>query len=209
MTDDMQDQEFVEYVLKTVVDNPDDVSVDRTIDEMGVLLSVTVNPDDMGKVIGKSGQTAKAIRTLLKVVGAKHDARVNMKIIEPEGGNGGRGEGGAAAAAPAAAAPDADSGSAGGFAPQAPAQPQPGTTDAADDVPVSERSEDEAVAAQHETDAAMPQPENDNSEVDEATGNPVPQEPRAASEPPVESTPAASEEQRDQALHEKSPLDEL
>ncbi len=67
MTDDMQDQEFVEYVLKTVVDNPDDVHVDRTIDEMGVLLSVTVNPDDMGKVIGKSGQTAKAIRTLLKV----------------------------------------------------------------------------------------------------------------------------------------------
>lgn len=82
---DEQDQQFVEYVLKTIVDNPDDVNVDRTIDEMGVLISVSVNPDDMGKVIGKSGQTAKAIRTLLKVVGAKHDARVNMKIIEPEG----------------------------------------------------------------------------------------------------------------------------
>ena len=202
MTDDMQDQEFVEYVLKTVVDNPDDVHVDRTIDEMGVLLSVNVNPDDMGKVIGKSGQTAKAIRTLLKVVGAKHDARVNMKIIEPEGGNGRNGSGGDVA--PAAA----DFGKADQNATPAQA-PQPGTTDAADDVPVNERSEGEAVAAQHETDAAMPQPENDNSEVDEATGNPVPQEPRAASEPPVEQTPAASEEQRDQALHEKSPLDEL
>jgi predicted RNA-binding protein YlqC (UPF0109 family) len=193
MTDDMQDKEFVEYVLKTVVDNPDDVHVDRTIDEMGVLLSVSVNPDDMGKVIGKSGQTAKAIRTLLKVVGAKHDARVNMKIVEPEDGNGGGGQ----------AAPAADAGSAGG------AVPQPGTTDAADDVPADETNVGEAVAAQHETDAAMPQPEVDNSAVDEATGNPAPQEPRSASEPPVESTPAASEEQRDQALHEKSPLDEL
>ena len=199
MTDDMQDQEFVEYVLKTVVDNPDDVHVDRTIDEMGVLLSVNVNPDDMGKVIGKSGQTAKAIRTLLKVVGAKHDARVNMKIIEPEGGNGGHG--GGDNAAPPAAAPSA--GAADGAA------PQPGTTDAADDVPASERSEGEAVAAQHETDAAMPQPENDNSAVDEATGQPAPAEPVSAQEPPVEQTPAASEEQRDQALHEKSPLDEL
>lgn len=205
MTDDMQDQEFVEYVLKTVVDNPDDVHVDRTIDEMGVLLSVNVNPDDMGKVIGKSGQTAKAIRTLLKVVGAKHDARVNMKIIEPEGGNGGRGSNGSGDdVAPAAA----DFGKADQNA--APAQaPQPGTTDAADDVPADERSEDEAASAQHETDAAMPQPVNDNSEVDEATGNPAPNEPHAASEPPIESTPAASQEAHDQALHEKSPLDEL
>lgn len=81
-----QDQQFVEYVLKAIVDNPDAVSVDRTVDEMGVLISVTVHPDDMGKIIGKAGQTAKAVRTLLKVVGAKNDARVNMKIIEPEGG---------------------------------------------------------------------------------------------------------------------------
>lgn len=202
MTDDMQDKEFVEYVLKTVVDNPDDVHVDRTIDEMGVLLSVSVNPDDMGKVIGKSGQTAKAIRTLLKVVGAKHDARVNMKIVEPEGSDNGGGS--AASASQAADTPVADA-----FANSDSAVPQPGTTDAADDVPVDERSEGEAIAAQHETDAAMPQPENDNSEVDEATGNPVPQEPRSASEPPVESTPAASETERDRALHEKSPLDEL
>lgn len=81
-----QDQQFVEYVLKAIVDNPDDVQVTRTVDDMGVLISVSVNPDDMGKIIGKAGQTAKAVRTLLKVVGAKNDARVNMKIIEPEGG---------------------------------------------------------------------------------------------------------------------------
>jgi len=85
MTDDMQDQEFVEYVLKTVVDNPDDVHVDRTIDEMGVLLSVNVNPDDMGKVIGKAGATAKSLRTLLRVLGSHNDERVNLKIVEPEG----------------------------------------------------------------------------------------------------------------------------
>lgn len=205
MTDDMQDKEFVEYVLKTVVDNPDDVQVERTIDEMGVLLSVSVNPDDMGKVIGKSGQTAKAIRTLLKVVGAKHDARVNMKIIEPEGGNGGNnGSGGDVAPAAAVAPATADF----GRTDQA-AAPQPGTTDAADDIPAEDTSVAEAAAAQHQTDAAVPQPEVDNSAVDEATGQPAPQEPVSAQEPPVEQTPAASEQQRDQALHEKSPLDEL
>lgn len=198
MTDDMQDKEFVEYVLKTVVDNPDDVRVDRTIDEMGVLLSVSVNPDDMGKVIGKSGQTAKAIRTLLKVVGAKHDARVNMKIIEPEDGQGG---GGAAAAGTSAAG-----GAVAADVTDAAAQ----RTQDADTPPPSEQSEGEAVAAQHETDAAIPQPENDNSEVDEASGKPVPQEPLSASERAPEQTPAASESQRQQAVYEeKSPLDEL
>lgn len=80
-----QDQEFVEYVVKALVDNPDKVKVERTIDEMGVLISLHVDPADMGQVIGRQGQTAKSIRTLLKVVGAKSNARVNMKIIEPEG----------------------------------------------------------------------------------------------------------------------------
>lgn len=79
------DQQFVEYVVKAIVDNPDAVKVSRTIDEKGVLLELTVNPDDMGKVIGKDGNTAKSIRTLLRVLGAKNDARVNLKIIEPEG----------------------------------------------------------------------------------------------------------------------------
>lgn len=80
-----RDQEFVLTVVKYLVENPDDVKVDRKIDEMGVLLTLTVNPADMGKIIGKEGRTAKAIRTLLRVIGAKMDARVNLKIEEPEG----------------------------------------------------------------------------------------------------------------------------
>jgi uncharacterized protein len=82
-----RDQQFLEYVIKSLVDNPDDVKIDRTIDEMGVLLKLSVNRDDMGKVIGRSGATAKAIRTILRVVGMKNDARVNLKIEEPEGGS--------------------------------------------------------------------------------------------------------------------------
>ena len=80
-----QDQQFLEYVVKALVDNPQDVKINRTLDEMGVLLTLTVNKDDMGKVIGRSGATAKAIRTILRVVGMKNDARVNLKIEEPEG----------------------------------------------------------------------------------------------------------------------------
>lgn len=79
------DQEFVEYVVKSIVDHPDDVKVNRTVDEMGVLLTLTVNPDDMGQVIGRQGATAKSVRTLLRVIGAKNNARVNLKINEPEG----------------------------------------------------------------------------------------------------------------------------
>lgn len=80
-----QDQQFLEYVVKALVDNPNDVKINRTVDEMGVLLTLAVNKDDMGKVIGRSGATAKAIRTILRVVGMKNDARVNLKIEEPEG----------------------------------------------------------------------------------------------------------------------------
>src|ERR1700756_278117 len=80
-----QDQQFLDYVVKALVDHPEDVKISRNIDEMGVLLTLTVNKDDMGKVIGRSGATAKAIRTILRVVGMKHDARVNLKIEEPEG----------------------------------------------------------------------------------------------------------------------------
>ncbi len=83
-----KDQEFVEYTVKAIVENPDKVKVERTIDERGVLLSLEVDPADMGKIIGKDGRTAKAIRTLLRVLGAQNDARVNLKIIEPEGGLG-------------------------------------------------------------------------------------------------------------------------
>lgn len=79
------DQEFVEFVVKSLVNAPDDVSTVRTVDEMGVLLTLKVNPSDMGVVIGKQGATARALRTLLRVVGAKNNARVNLKIEEPEG----------------------------------------------------------------------------------------------------------------------------
>jgi len=80
------DQEFLEFVVKSLVDNPDSVKVARSVDEMGVLLTLDVHPEDMGKIIGRSGNTAKAIRTLLRVVGMKNNARVNLKINEPEGG---------------------------------------------------------------------------------------------------------------------------
>jgi hypothetical protein len=79
------DQEFVENVVKALVDLPDKVSVVRKIDERGVLLELTVDPSDMGKVVGRAGRTAKAIRSLLRVLGAKNNARLNLKIIEPEG----------------------------------------------------------------------------------------------------------------------------
>jgi predicted RNA-binding protein YlqC (UPF0109 family) len=81
------DKEFVEYVVKALVTQPDAVVVNRSVDDMGVLLELTVDPADMGKVIGKAGATAKSIRTLLRVLGAKNDARVNLKIVEPEGVN--------------------------------------------------------------------------------------------------------------------------
>lgn len=87
---DTADQEFVEYIVTSIVDNPKDVQTSRTVDEMGVLIQLTVNPADMGKIIGKEGRTAKSIRTLLRVLGAKNNARVNLKIIEPEGGTGGK-----------------------------------------------------------------------------------------------------------------------
>jgi predicted RNA-binding protein YlqC (UPF0109 family) len=82
------DKEFVEYVVKALVNHPDDVQVRRSVDDMGVLLELSVNPEDMGKVIGKAGATAKSIRTLLRVLGSRNDARVNLKIVEPEGAEG-------------------------------------------------------------------------------------------------------------------------
>ncbi|MDO8462988.1 MAG: KH domain-containing protein [bacterium] len=79
------DQQFVDYVVKQLVNNPDKVETIRTVDDMGVLITVKVDPSDMGYLIGRQGQTARAVRTLLKVVGAKNNARVNFKIEEPEG----------------------------------------------------------------------------------------------------------------------------
>ncbi len=81
----MEDQKFAEAIIRGIVGNPNDVKIDRTVDERGVLLSVNLNPSDIGYVIGKKGQTVNAIRTLVKVIGAKNNARVNLKIVEPEG----------------------------------------------------------------------------------------------------------------------------
>ncbi len=86
MQDDVQ---FLEYVVKSLVGHPDDIKINRTVDEMGVLMSLDVHPDDMGKVIGRAGNTAKAIRILLRVVGMKNNARINLKINEPTGPGGG------------------------------------------------------------------------------------------------------------------------
>ena len=75
------DQQFIEYIVKSLVGNPDDVVVERIIDEKGVLLTLTVNPDDLGRVIGKRGATAQSLRTLLRALGTKNDARYNLKIV--------------------------------------------------------------------------------------------------------------------------------
>ena len=82
------DQQFIEYIVKSVVGNPDDVIVDRIIDEKGVLLTLTVNPEDLGRVIGKRGITAQSLRTLLRALGTKNDARYNLKIVNNDGQDG-------------------------------------------------------------------------------------------------------------------------
>ena len=84
------DQQFVEYVVKSLVEHPDDVVVERMIDEKGVLLTLTVNPEDLGRVIGKRGGTAQSVRTLLRALGTKNDARYNLKIVNNDGYTGAR-----------------------------------------------------------------------------------------------------------------------
>jgi len=79
------DRDFVEFIVKSIVEHPEDVVVTREVDEMGVLITLKVNKSDMGKIIGKSGQTAKSLRVLLRVIGSKNNARVNLKIVEPDG----------------------------------------------------------------------------------------------------------------------------
>jgi predicted RNA-binding protein YlqC (UPF0109 family) len=88
-----QDQQFVEYVVKGLVDHPEEVRTERKVDEMGVLITLFVDQQDFGQVIGRNGQTAKALRTLLRIVGAKNRSRVNLKIYEPEREDGGRDHG--------------------------------------------------------------------------------------------------------------------
>ena len=86
MAETNSDKEFLENLVKALVDHPDDVKVDRRVDEMGVLLSLMVNPEDMGQIIGRQGETARAIRNLVRIIGLKNHARVNLRIEEPEGG---------------------------------------------------------------------------------------------------------------------------
>ena len=86
MAKEEADKEFLEYIVKSLVDHPEDVNIDRKVDEMGVLLSLKVNAEDMGEIIGKGGSTARAIRNLVRIVGLKNHARVNLKIEEPAGG---------------------------------------------------------------------------------------------------------------------------
>jgi hypothetical protein len=84
MAETFRDQQFIEFLVKSIVHHPEDVKTERTVDERGVLLTLYVHQEDMGYVIGRQGQTARALRILLKIVGAKEDARVNLKIYEPE-----------------------------------------------------------------------------------------------------------------------------
>lgn len=85
MAKEPKDKEFLEYVIKSLVDHPDDVKIERKVDEMGVLLSLRVNAEDMGQIIGKQGSTIRAIRDLVRIVGLKNHARVNLKLEEPVG----------------------------------------------------------------------------------------------------------------------------
>ncbi len=87
MTKETRDKEFLEFIVKSLVDHPDDVKIDRSVDEMGVLLTLKVNPEDMGQIIGRQGATVRAIRNLVRIVGLKSHARVNLKIEEPAGGS--------------------------------------------------------------------------------------------------------------------------
>lgn len=82
----VSDQEFLETIVKTLVDHPEDVKIERKVDEMGVLLSLKVHAEDMGQIIGKGGATVRAIRNLVRIIGLRNRARVNLKIEEPEGG---------------------------------------------------------------------------------------------------------------------------
>ena len=88
MAKETTDKDFLEYLIKALVDHPEDVKIERTVDEMGVLLSLKVHPEDMGQIIGREGSTARSIRSLVRIVGLKNHARVNLKIEEPEGGRG-------------------------------------------------------------------------------------------------------------------------
>ncbi len=88
MAEKKPDLDFLDFVIKAIIEHPNDVKIDRQVDEMGVLLTVKVHKDDMGQLIGRQGSTIRAIRSLLRIIGLRNHARVNIKIEEPEGGRG-------------------------------------------------------------------------------------------------------------------------
>jgi len=126
------DQQFVEYIVKTLVNNPDKVQIDRIIDEKGVLLSLEVDPEDIGRIIGRRGATAQSIRTLLRALGTKNDARYNLKIVNNDGYEGGE-------KAPKEDAPKEDAPKAEEAPAEAPAEID--EVEDVDDAPVEEGSE--------------------------------------------------------------------
>lgn len=157
------DQQFIEYVVKSLVGKPDAVHIDRRIDEKGVLLELTVDPEDLGRVIGKRGATAQSLRTLLRALGTKNDARYNLKIID--NGDGGQGQGGDGVAASDTPAQDKSAGDdAGGST-----KPEP---KADKDHDKAEAAETEAPAQEEEAEEAAPettQPETEAVPEAEAT----------------------------------------
>ncbi|MBR0134105.1 KH domain-containing protein [Candidatus Saccharibacteria bacterium] len=126
------DQQFVEYIVKTLVNNPDKVSIDRTIDEKGVLLSLEVDPEDVGRIIGRRGATAQSIRTLLRALGTKNDARYNLKIVNNDDFNPGEKKEVASISSDDDAEEDA---------PEAPAAEEIDEVEDADDEPTASSSE--------------------------------------------------------------------
>lgn len=138
------DQQFIEYVVKSLVSNPDDVIVDRRIDEKGVLLTLTVNPEDLGRVIGKRGATAQSLRTLLRALGTKQESRFNLKIVDN----------GEQKPAPS------DQGSGGGWA------SAPSSTNSSDDTS-SDESSDNSNRDEENTSSAAEQAANDSGEEQE------------------------------------------
>lgn len=103
------DQQFVEFIVKSLVSKPEAVTIERRIDEKGVLLELTVDPEDLGRVIGKRGATAQSVRTLLRALGTKNDARYNLKIVDVDRPEGMTDDAGAAPAAPVAVSDNDDS----------------------------------------------------------------------------------------------------
>ncbi len=156
------DQQFIEYVVKSLVGKPDAVHIDRRIDEKGVLLELTVDPEDLGRVIGKRGATAQSLRTLLRALGTKNDARYNLKIID--NGPLDHGQGDAAKPAPTTKPSDDDDDNA------AADEPAPSVSEDGSDTEKPDTSEEDAAPADREEPAvADKEPEAGISEEDQTS----------------------------------------